>query len=544
MARRILLKMLSTRLYNKNDDERSKPFSGLRVVCVGLVVVLAVALLLWPSSTRRLASHNKPTITVFSAFQNSPVAQKQQQDLEQNLISDSIAVNLVVLDHNGQRSFIHANSRSCGTKALSRFDEFVRLEQDHLATELWKFCALQSTKGAAYLDLGSPLLVRLQELLRTKTAIAVLGDYFPRTIHGSFLVLREDQILVATQTLDLLLETPVHVFVANSLLVPRTLYALIAANVKDNSLSPGLNKDSWYFLAQECHMNPHLREEDSSWLDTNSLRLWHHCPLKGGFCCSVYDSSDGHVTLMTQNPIMPITKMEQKHVKIPYNMQGHYNKADLPFIATIRQEANASPNRTIYSRPFLGNRFVDYLQNNCLPSDICNDCLSEEESDCNKCVQECSCYCKELCRDDINIFTSKQFLVSPPLYSRDSDRLIPRMVHQVWLDDVTDDVYPDMSRLVQSFKMSGWEHRLYTDNDIEDFLTTHFPSEVREAYDSLVQQSLRWSLFKYCVLLIHGGIVADVSIMLESNLDEVIEPNVGFVATMDEDDVSHISLNA
>ena len=91
-----------------------------------------------------------------------------------------------------------------------------------------------------------------------------------------------------------------------------------------------------------------------------------------------------------------------------------------------------------------------------------------------------------------------------------------------------------MSRLVESFKRSGWEYRFYSDEDAQNFLSTHFPAEVREAYDDLRPGAFKADLFRYCALLIHGGVYADVDIMLESSLDHSIPNNVGFVVPVDE----------
>ena len=41
-------------------------------------------------------------------------------------------------------------------------------------------------------------------------------------------------------------------------------------------------------------------------------------------------------------------------------------------------------------------------------------------------------------------------------------------------------------------------------------------------------------IHRYCALLIHGGVYADVDIMLESSLDLSVAPDVGFMVPMDE----------
>jgi mannosyltransferase OCH1-like enzyme len=91
-----------------------------------------------------------------------------------------------------------------------------------------------------------------------------------------------------------------------------------------------------------------------------------------------------------------------------------------------------------------------------------------------------------------------------------------------------------MSRLIESFKQSGWEYKFYTDDEARNFLSTHFPPEVRQAYDALRPGAFKADLFRYCVLLIHGGVYADMDIMLETNLDLAVGPDVGFMVPQDE----------
>jgi mannosyltransferase OCH1-like enzyme len=91
-----------------------------------------------------------------------------------------------------------------------------------------------------------------------------------------------------------------------------------------------------------------------------------------------------------------------------------------------------------------------------------------------------------------------------------------------------------MSRLVQSFVHSGWEYKFYSDAQAVDFLSIHFPPEVLEAYNALIPGAFKADLFRYCVLLIHGGFYADIDIQLETSLDSAIAPDIGFMVPMDE----------
>lgn len=239
--------------------------------------------------------------------------------------------------------------------------------------------------------------------------------------------------------------------------------------------------------------------------------------------------------------------MVTKHLLLPYQVlprannlpkplnaeAGHYEEEDLPYISTVSEQIRPRPDGPIISPNF----FEILLQNDCLPSDKqCSDCLRDKKgANCKKCASVCPCYCNTLCHVPVEEkFISKVLTVRPPLYARDPSRLIPRIVHQTWFEDVTAEKYPNMSRLIESFKQSGWEYKFYSDDEAGNFLSTHFPPEVRQAYDALRPGAFKADLFRYCALLIHGGVYADMDIMLEANLDLAVGPDIGFMVPQDE----------
>lgn len=218
----------------------------------------------------------------------------------------------------------------------------------------------------------------------------------------------------------------------------------------------------------------------------------------------------------------------------PYFMEaGFLDSKELPFISTITEIIHPrSPKEEI---PMSFYQLLE--RNHCLPDDHkCNACLRNQEgANCETCAVQCHCYCKTLCQIPVEeLPVSKSISVQPPSQNRDKDRLVPRIIHQTWFEKITPAKYPNMSRLMESFKQSGWDYKFYTDEDSVKFLTTHFPSEIREAYEALKPGAFKADLFRYCVLLIHGGVYADLDVMLEANLDFGIPADVGFMVPLDE----------
>ena len=220
--------------------------------------------------------------------------------------------------------------------------------------------------------------------------------------------------------------------------------------------------------------------------------------------------------------------------KRPYNTTaGFYDDDEIPFIATVREDIMPRPN-DLEPTP---NLYDILAKDDCLPTSFqCRKCLRNKNgSTCERCRDECLCYCRNLCHISVqDKFVAKRWTVTPPLFQRDPSRLIPRIIHQTWFENVTQEKYPNMSRLVESFKQSGFDYRFYTDDSAGDFLSTHFPPEAREAFDILLPGAFKADLFRYCLLLIYGGVYADIDVLLESNLNAVVAPDIGFMVPLDE----------
>jgi Glycosyltransferase sugar-binding region containing DXD motif len=116
-----------------------------------------------------------------------------------------------------------------------------------------------------------------------------------------------------------------------------------------------------------------------------------------------------------------------------------------------------------------------------------------------------------------------------------SDRLIPRIIHQTWKEPITKARYPSWSGFQQSFmEQKGYEYQFYSDSEARGILQEHFPPEVLSAYDDLLPGAFKADLFRCCVLLIYGGVYADIDILMASQLDDLIMNNTGFVVALDK----------
>ena len=180
------------------------------------------------------------------------------------------------------------------------------------------------------------------------------------------------------------------------------------------------------------------------------------------------------------------------------------------------------------------------VKNGCEPSWLCNRCLRYSGLGS---LSSCSMVCSE-CYEDI--------ICSSPTPSKDvqmeviinvakkdknkdsSSRLIPRIIHQTWFEELTQERYPQLVRLQNSWIAAGWEYRFYDDVAARKFIVDNFPNRFVYAYDSLIPGAYKADFFRYLVLLKSGGVYADIDVMLNTHLDSLIPPDLSFFVPLDE----------
>ena len=165
---------------------------------------------------------------------------------------------------------------------------------------------------------------------------------------------------------------------------------------------------------------------------------------------------------------------------------------------------------------------------------------------CNRCLNYAGLGTYELCRpvcpsgyeqllcqpiiDSQTIITVLHMTVRrPAVYTQ----RIPRIIHQTFFEEVNFESFPHLARLQASWKNSGWEYRFYTDTTAREFIAQHFPPPFVEAFDAIIHGAYKADFFRYLVLLIDGGIYADIDVLLETTLDTFITPEVSFFGPRD-----------
>ena len=418
-----------------------------------------------------------------------------------------------------QRYFLSKYGRNCAPEQsrsanvlLQRYDSL----PPHFATELWKYCMLYTGHGDVWLDVTNLApLMNVDELLSPHHNVALAIDFPAKYLHDGFLQLAQDHSIVAQHMMELLLETSNEVLEKDPLLLPHSLASFVQSDL----------------LGEVVLFRSHCQEVANDGVagpssNNISYKGGMACPIPGGYCCHVTTSTTGHLPVMAlRHPVRAKLKFNENSKTLTTTRDAyisHVHSVSLPI------QSHATPQDT-------PNFFNILLHNDCLPTTKnCNKCL-KTYGNCESCHDACPCYCHALCKiRPPPKQVVKEFHVYPPLYKKDPSRLVPRIVHQTWYEPVTKERYPNMSRLIESFKQSGWEYIFYDDDTAAAFLSDHFPPEVRQAYDVIIPGAFKADLFRYCVLLIKGGVYADMDVLLETNLDEAIDTDVGFMTPIDE----------
>jgi mannosyltransferase OCH1-like enzyme len=518
-----------------------------------------------------------------------PVFQPHPSDFQQPELQHTIQVMMTpsIFQHSmyslsEQLKFLQQYAAQCYPN-----DPSVLLQQWDLLSstykiELWKYCALY-THGGIFVEAEGVLLSPLlQDALQRN--VAVISSVYSNTVHGGFLAIKDIRSPLMKQMIDVLVETSFDELQKHPLFLSQQLYHLISADLP--TMKPGVQGE-WKLWSLTCRFDPlqvagdgkianspldSVTDGGAPWgeqrlqakLDRDlegiigkgtqvTIPKYHRhlelCPTPNDYCCTMMEVGDPtRPIFLSRHPIFPIRYIPPM-TSLPMPYKYHYtattannstdsikfttsDEANIPYISTVREVSFTRPDNF----PETPN-FYEILQgNDCLPSDDrCSTCLRNKKgSSCVKCAEECKCFCAALCKTrPLPKFVSKQITVHHPAYGREMDRIVPRIIHQTWFEKVTKEKYPNMSRLIESWKQSGWEYRFYDDDAIESFLQTHFPPEIFEAYNSLIPGAFKADLFRYCVLLIYGGVYADMDVLLESNLEASIPPDVGFMTPYD-----------
>jgi hypothetical protein len=228
--------------------------------------------------------------------------------------------------------------------------------------------------------------------------------------------------------------------------------------------------------------------------------------------------------------------------------------------AKVLVEEAAANNKSIYTRTLVtsirlaasskrqssgvarNQSFTSLLkQTGCRPGWLCQRCLTSARcGTLQACKRFCAeCYANHLCepRPDAQIAaanTLDYIRLQVDRRQTPAPRVVPRIIHQEFREPVLALQYPELHRMQNSWRASGWEYRFYTPSRAKAFVERHFPNIVSGAYDALAVAELQSHLFRLLVLFVEGGVYANMDLLLETSLESLVRPEVGFMAARDD----------
>lgn len=103
---------------------------------------------------------------------------------------------------------------------------------------------------------------------------------------------------------------------------------------------------------------------------------------------------------------------------------------------------------------------------------------------------------------------------------------IPRLIHQTF---PTRELPTPLAASVSALKESNphWQHKLYDDQAVEDFIRSEFKPQFLRAYQRINPRygAARADLFRYLVVYRYGGVYLDIKSSARPPLDEIIQPS-------------------
>jgi len=151
----------------------------------------------------------------------------------------------------------------------------------------------------------------------------------------------------------------------------------------------------------------------------------------------------------------------------------------------------------------------------CEPGWFCNRCLQSSRygsfsncaSTCGKCAVAAICSGENTKSSRVKIDVEVTGLARPRTTSGESlsphaarQNRIPRIIHQTYFEQIDMEKYPQLLRLQNTWKASGWQYRFYTDDTARHFIETNYPPRFASVFDALLPGAYKVETLLGCIL--------------------------------------------
>jgi inositol phosphorylceramide mannosyltransferase catalytic subunit len=103
---------------------------------------------------------------------------------------------------------------------------------------------------------------------------------------------------------------------------------------------------------------------------------------------------------------------------------------------------------------------------------------------------------------------------------------VPKIIHQVYFPGRPPAIIQENVDKIRKLN-PGWEHRLYDDGDMVDFIGFHYGAWALSYFNRINRKygAARADLFRYLLMYKMGGLYLDIKSSIERPLDEVLRPD-------------------
>lgn len=100
--------------------------------------------------------------------------------------------------------------------------------------------------------------------------------------------------------------------------------------------------------------------------------------------------------------------------------------------------------------------------------------------------------------------------------------MIEKNIFQSWW---TKELHPEIQQKINHYKQLNpeYNHYLYDDNDMDNFVNQHFNGEIAECYNKLNIIVAKVDFWRYLILYKYGGVYLDMDSSIDKPLDKLIK---------------------
>ncbi len=102
--------------------------------------------------------------------------------------------------------------------------------------------------------------------------------------------------------------------------------------------------------------------------------------------------------------------------------------------------------------------------------------------------------------------------------------MIPKKIYRSWFtQNLPNKVEKEINKLKKV--NPSYEHIIYTDSQIEDYVNSNFDKEIKTAFNSLQHIVPKVDFWRYLIIFQNGGIYLDIDSSINKPIDEIIQEN-------------------